>query len=130
MITSGSQQALSLIGMLLINPGDHVLVEQPTYLGALQAFNAYQASYVGVPSDEHGIVTEHVPEMLRHGPKFMYIVPNFQNPAGTTFSRRTPRRTHPDRARHTASRLSRMIPMVRCASRAYIRSRWSSWIPS
>jgi 2-aminoadipate transaminase len=86
LITSGSQQALSFIGMLLINPGDHILVEQPTYLGALQAFNAYQACYIGVPSDEHGIVTEHVPEMLRHGPKFMYIVPNFQNPAGTTLS--------------------------------------------
>jgi 2-aminoadipate transaminase len=86
LITSGSQQALSFIGMLLINPGDHILVEQPTYLGALQAFNAYQVCYIGVPSDDHGIVTEHVPEMLRHGPKFMYIVPNFQNPAGTTLS--------------------------------------------
>jgi 2-aminoadipate transaminase len=86
MITSGSQQALSFIGMLLINPGDHVLVEQPTYLGALQAFNAYQACYVGVPSDENGIITEHVPAMLRHGPKFMYIIPNFHNPAGTTLS--------------------------------------------
>ncbi|RPJ01298.1 MAG: PLP-dependent aminotransferase family protein [Chloroflexi bacterium] len=86
LITSGSQQALSFIGMLLINPGDHILVEQPTYLGALQAFNAYQASYIGVPADENGIVSARVPEMLRHGPKFMYIVPNFQNPSGTTLS--------------------------------------------
>jgi 2-aminoadipate transaminase len=86
LITSGSQQALSFIGTLLINPGDHILVEQPTYLGALQAFAAYQACYVGVPSDENGIITAQVPTTLRHGPKFMYIVPNFQNPAGTTLS--------------------------------------------
>jgi 2-aminoadipate transaminase len=86
LITSGSQQALSLIGALLINPGDHILVEQPTYLGALQAFGLYQASYIGVPSDDDGIITDEVPGMLRHGPKFMYILPNFQNPAGVTIS--------------------------------------------
>lgn len=84
LITSGSQQALSLIGALMINPGDHVLVEQPTYLGALQAFNVYQASYVGVPADDNGIIAEQVPDVLRHGPKFMYILPNFQNPSGVT----------------------------------------------
>jgi 2-aminoadipate transaminase len=86
MITSGSQQALSLLGMLLINPGDHVLVEQPTYLGALQAFNVFQASYVGVPIDNEGICIDQVAAALRHGPKFMYILPNFQNPAGVTVS--------------------------------------------
>lgn len=86
MITSGSQQALSLLGGLLVNPGDHILVEKPTYLGALQAFNAYQAEYVGVPVDENGICTDEVPEALRHGPKFMYILPNFQNPAGVTIN--------------------------------------------
>jgi len=86
LITSGSQQALSLIGALLINPGDHVLVEEPTYLGALQAFAAYQAEYVGVPTDDHGICVDQLPAALRHGPKFMYILPNFQNPAGVTIS--------------------------------------------
>ena len=86
MITSGSQQALSLIGALLINPGDHVLVEQPTYLGALQAFATYQASYVGVQADDDGICVDDIPAALRHGPKFMYILPNFQNPAGVTIS--------------------------------------------
>ncbi len=86
MITSGSQQALSLIGALLINPGDHVLVEQPTYLGALQAFAAYQASYIGVRADEDGVCVDDLPAALRHGPKFMYILPNFQNPAGVTIS--------------------------------------------
>ena len=55
LITSGSQQALDLIGKLLINPGDRVLVEAPTYLGALQAFNIYGAEYVTVPSDEDGL---------------------------------------------------------------------------
>ena len=86
LITSGSQQALDLIGKLLINPGDRVLVEAPTYLGALQAFNVYGAEYVSVPSDDDGIQTEHLEGPLRSGPKFMYILPNFQNPGGTTLS--------------------------------------------
>ena len=75
LITSGSQQALSLIGALLINPGDHVLVERPTYLGALQAFTAYQADYIGVPTDTEGIRIDELLEALRRGPKFMYILP-------------------------------------------------------
>jgi 2-aminoadipate transaminase len=85
-ITTGSQQALDLIGKLLINPGDQVLVEEPTYLGALQAWNAYQAEYAGVPIDDNGLRTELLEEALRVGPKFMYILPNFQNPGGTTLS--------------------------------------------
>ena len=86
LITSGSQQALDLIGKLLINPGDRVLVEAPTYLGALQAFNVYGAEYLCVPSDNDGVRTDLLEEPLRQGPKFMYILPNFQNPAGTTLS--------------------------------------------
>jgi 2-aminoadipate transaminase len=86
LITSGSQQALDLIGKLLINPGDRVLVEAPTYLGALQAFNVYGAEYVSVPSDDDGIRTELLEATLRSGPKFMYVLPNFQNPGGTTLS--------------------------------------------
>jgi len=86
LITSGSQQALDLIGKLLINSGDRVLVEAPTYLGALQAFNVYGAQYVPVPVDEDGLQTELLEEALRSGPKFMYILPNFQNPAGVTLS--------------------------------------------
>jgi len=85
-ITTGSQQALDLIGKLLINPGDRLLVEEPTYLGALQAWNAYQAEYVSVPSDDHGLCTDLLEDALRVGPKFMYILPNFQNPGGTTLS--------------------------------------------
>ena len=86
MITSGSQQALDLIGKLFINRGDRVLVEAPTYLGALQAFNAYGADYVSVPIDEDGLRTDQIEKPLRSGPKFMYVLPNFQNPAGTTLS--------------------------------------------
>jgi len=86
LITSGSQQALDLIGKLLINPGDRVLVEAPTYLGALQAFNIYGADYVSVPSDDDGLRSELLEGPLRSGPKFMYVLPNFQNPGGTTLS--------------------------------------------
>ncbi len=86
LITSGSQQALDLIGKLLINPGDRVLVEAPTYLGALQAFNVYGAEYLCVPNDNDGVRTDLLEEPLRSGPKFMYILPNFQNPGGTTLS--------------------------------------------
>ena len=84
LITSGSQQALDLIGKLLINPGDRILVEAPTYLGALQAFNVYGAEYVSVPIDHDGLRTDQLDEALRSGPKFMYILPNFQNPGGVT----------------------------------------------
>jgi len=86
MITSGSQQALDLLGKILINPGDHILVESPTYLGALQAWNVYGAEYVVVEADEHGMVTDALEEGLRSGPKFIYVLPNFQNPTGATLS--------------------------------------------
>lgn len=86
LITSGSQQALDLIGKLLINPGDKILTERPTYLGALQAWRSYQARYVTVPIDQDGLCVDHLEEALRAGPKFMYILPNFQNPGGVTLS--------------------------------------------
>jgi 2-aminoadipate transaminase len=85
-ITSGSQQALDLIGKLLINPGDRILTENPSYLGAIQAFTAYQAQYVTVPIDDDGLQVAQLEAALRTGPKFMYILPNFQNPAGVTLS--------------------------------------------
>lgn len=86
MITSGSQQALDLLGKIFINHGDKILVESPTYLGALQAWNAYGAEYVVVPSDEDGMITDALEEKLRTGPKFIYVLPNFQNPTGVTLS--------------------------------------------
>ena len=86
LITTGSQQALDLLGKIFINRGDRILVESPTYLGALQAWNAYGAEYVTVPMDEHGMITEALEEALRIGPKFIYALPNFQNPTGNTLS--------------------------------------------
>jgi len=83
-ITSGSQQALDLLGKILINPGDRILVEAPTYLGALQAWNTYGPEYVTVPSDEYGMKTDALENALRSGPKFIYVLPNFQNPMGVT----------------------------------------------
>jgi 2-aminoadipate transaminase len=84
LITSGSQQALDLIGKIFINRGDHILLESPTYIGALQAWNAYGAEYIPVPSDENGMITDELEAALRSGPKFIYVLPNFQNPTGST----------------------------------------------
>ena len=86
LVTSGSQQALDLIGRVFLNPGDHVLVERPTYLGALQAWSAYQADYLSVGVDADGMRTDDVASALRGGPKFIYALPNFQNPTGVTLS--------------------------------------------
>jgi 2-aminoadipate transaminase len=86
LITSGSQQALDLLGKVLINPGDLLLTERPTYLGALQAWRAYQAEFVSVPVDDDGLRVDMLEEALCAGPKFMYILPNFQNPGGVTLS--------------------------------------------
>lgn len=86
LITSGSQQALDLLGKIFINRGDRILVESPTYLGALQAWNAYGAEYIAVPSDENGMITDELEKALRFGPKFIYVLPNFQNPTGVTLS--------------------------------------------
>lgn len=87
LITSGSQQALDLMGRIFINRGDRVLVESPTYLGAIQAWNAYGVKYVTIPFDEHGMKTDELESKLRTGIKFIYVLPNFQNPTGVTLSR-------------------------------------------
>jgi len=86
LVTSGSQQALDLVGKLFLNAGDRVLVEAPTYIGALQAFTSYQARYVTVPVDGEGLRVDLLEDALRAGPKFLYVLPNFQNPAGVTLS--------------------------------------------
>jgi 2-aminoadipate transaminase len=86
LITSGSQQALDLIGKILINAGDLILTEQPTYLGALQAWRSYQAEFVTIPIDSDGLRTDQLQDALCASPKFMYILPNFQNPGGVTLS--------------------------------------------
>jgi len=87
LITTGSQQALDLLGRIFINRGDRVLAESPTYLGALQAWNAYGVKYVTIPFDEDGMQTDLLESRLRTGIKFIYVLPNFQNPTGVTLSR-------------------------------------------
>lgn len=89
LITHGSQQGLDLIAKVLLDPGDTVLVENPAYLGALQAFQSYEANIVGVSSDEEGIRIDELERTLRQTatrPKFLYLIPNYQNPTGTSWS--------------------------------------------
>jgi len=84
-ITSGSQGFLDTIGKLLISPGDFVAVEGPTYLAALQAFNAYEARYLQMQTDDEGLIPGSMEEILKLYPvKFIYTVPTFQNPSGKT----------------------------------------------
>ncbi|MEU6755178.1 PLP-dependent aminotransferase family protein [Streptomyces sp. NPDC046685] len=85
LVTSGSQQALTLLTTALVEPGDVVLVENPTYLAALQCFGLAGARVVPVPCDAEGIVPEALAEIVvRERPKLLYTVPTFQNPTGRT----------------------------------------------
>ena len=85
-IVSGSQQALDLIGKVFINEGDKVLVEAPTYLGALQAFDLFFPKYVSLASDADGLDAEQITAEQAAGAKFLYALPNFQNPTGRLMS--------------------------------------------
>lgn len=85
LMVSGSQQALDLIGKVLIEEHSKVLVETPSYLGALQAFSVYQPQFVSVPTDEYGVLPEEV-EQIADGARLLYALPNFQNPTGRTMS--------------------------------------------
>ena len=86
LVTSGSQQGLDLLAKVLVNAGDKILVERPTYLAALQAFSLYEVNFVTVASDDEGMDVEDAERQLRANPdiKFVYLVANFQNPSGTT----------------------------------------------
>lgn len=86
LITTGSQQALDFVGRIFINRGDRVLVESPTYLGALQAWNAYGPTFVTIATDENGMVTDQLDTLIRQNIKFMYVLPNFHNPLGVTLA--------------------------------------------
>ena len=92
LIISGSQQGLDLIGKVLLDPGDTVIIENPAYLGAIQAFDAYEARFVNVGTDDDGILIDDLERALREGvrsgkrPKLLYLVPNFQNPSGITLT--------------------------------------------
>ncbi len=85
LITTGSQQGIDLVGKALIDPGDTVLVEAPSYLAALQTFSMYEARFETVPTDDDGMRVEALERALRERrPKLIYVVPTFQNPRGTT----------------------------------------------
>lgn len=92
LVTSGSQQGLDLIGKVLLDPGDAVGVETPTYLGALQALGQYFPQFVALPGDEGGLLPELAGVTLRHAQaqggiaKMVYAIPTFQNPTGRTLS--------------------------------------------
>jgi 2-aminoadipate transaminase len=86
LIVNGSQQGLDLLGKLFVDTGTCIITSAPTYLGALQAWNAYEARYNTVPLDDDGMRVEDLADRLHHGdrPCFVYVLPNFHNPAGTT----------------------------------------------
>ena len=87
LITTGSQQGLDLVGKILIDKGARVLVETPTYLGALQAFAPMQPQVVGVASDDEGVDVTALRAQQAKGPgRFLYVLPNFQNPTGRSMS--------------------------------------------
>ncbi len=88
MITAGSQQALDMIGKLLIDPGAPIAVESPTYLGALQAWQPYRPQLLPLPMDEDGLDVAALEELLVRGsrPRFLYVVSSFQNPTGVTLA--------------------------------------------
>ncbi len=87
LITSGSQQGIELLARAFIEPGDYILTENPTYVGALQAFNYYRARYCTVPMDHDGMIVDEVAATIeKYKPKMIYTVSNFQNPTGVTMT--------------------------------------------
>ncbi len=88
-ITGGSQQGLDLFARVFLDPGDVVALENPSYLGAIQAFDAYEPSYLPIASDEHGIIPDELAAAFAGAdplPKFLYLVPNYENPTGRTLA--------------------------------------------
>lgn len=89
LVTTGSQQAIDLLAKVFLSAGDTVLVENPSYLAALQAFQLYEANMVAVQSDRHGMIPEDLEEkIIAHSPKFIYVVPTFSNPEGKVWSKK------------------------------------------
>ncbi len=88
-ITNGSQQALDMVGKVFLNPGDIPLVGLPSYLGGINAFRSYEANLIGIPHDNDGLRTDALEDKIKElindniCPKFIYVIPTFQNPAGT-----------------------------------------------
>ncbi len=88
LVTSGSQQGLDFAAKVFINPGDIIVCESPTYLGAINAFKAYEPKFIEVSTDEDGMNMEELEEALKNNEnvKFIYVIPDFQNPTGKTWS--------------------------------------------
>ncbi|HUV98428.1 MAG TPA: PLP-dependent aminotransferase family protein, partial [Candidatus Paceibacterota bacterium] len=90
LITAGSQQGLDIVSKVFLDPKDIVIVEIPSYIGGLQAFSAYRAKMIGVPQDDQGMKMDLLEKTLSKlasktkKPKFIYVVPDFQNPSGVT----------------------------------------------
>ncbi|MGN0679901.1 MAG: PLP-dependent aminotransferase family protein [Oscillospiraceae bacterium] len=87
-VTAGAQQAIEVTAKILCNEGDVILCEDPSFIGSLNAFRSYGVRLVGIPTDENGILPEKLEEALKSEPnvKFLYTIPNFQNPTGNTTS--------------------------------------------
>ncbi|WP_313233563.1 aminotransferase-like domain-containing protein [Tissierella praeacuta] len=88
LVTSGSQQGLDFAAKIFINPGDIIVCESPTYLGAINAFKAYEPKFIEVSTDKDGMDMEELEEVLKNNEnvKFIYVIPDFQNPSGKTWS--------------------------------------------
>jgi DNA-binding transcriptional MocR family regulator len=87
MVTTGSQQALDLIGKTMISPGDKVIVEGPTFLATIQCFRLYGAEIISAPIDGEGVQTDTLEQLIaQHKPKFVYLIPTFGNPSGALLS--------------------------------------------
>lgn len=87
LVTTGSQQGLTLMGQVMVDPGDVILVEDPTYLAALQTFGLSGARFVAVECDEEGMIPESLKASIaEHDPKLVYLIPSYQNPSGRTMS--------------------------------------------
>ncbi len=87
LITTGSQQGLDLVGKIFIDAGDAILTENPTYLAAIQSFQCFQARFQAVPTDDEGLIPDAIGELAEKNRfRFLYVIPNFQNPTGRTLS--------------------------------------------
>lgn len=86
-VTTGSQQALDLLGKTMVGPGDKVIVEGPTFLATIQCFRLYGAEVISAPIDDHGVKVDELEELIaEHQPKLVYLIPTFGNPSGATLS--------------------------------------------
>lgn len=88
LVTSGSQQGLEFSGKIFLDPDDIVICESPSYLGAINAFKSYECQFREIDTDKHGMIMSHLEETIKENPntKFIYVIPDFQNPSGRTWS--------------------------------------------